>query len=43
VQGAELPLPRMPPTLGANTDELLGTLLGLEAGRIAALRAKKVI
>jgi len=32
-----------PPLLGQHTDEVLGELLGYDAGRIAALREKKIL
>jgi crotonobetainyl-CoA:carnitine CoA-transferase CaiB-like acyl-CoA transferase len=34
---------RPPPALGEHTDEVLGTIAGLSAKEIAALREKKVI
>ena len=43
VDGAELPPPRMPPRLGENTDEILRSVLGLDAERIARLRAQRVV
>lgn len=41
--GAALPPPTPPPRLGQDTDAVLGELLGLDAGRLAALRARGVI
>jgi crotonobetainyl-CoA:carnitine CoA-transferase CaiB-like acyl-CoA transferase len=41
--GAQQPNPTAPPVLGEHTDEILSTLLGLDAGAIAALRASNVI
>jgi crotonobetainyl-CoA:carnitine CoA-transferase CaiB-like acyl-CoA transferase len=38
---ADYPLP--PPTLGQHTDDVLGGLLGIEAGKLADLRARNVI
>ena len=41
--GAPQPIPTAPPVLGEHTDEILGELLGLDAGAIAALRASKTV
>jgi crotonobetainyl-CoA:carnitine CoA-transferase CaiB-like acyl-CoA transferase len=38
---ADYPLP--PPTLGQHTEAVLGGLLGIEAGRLADLRARGII
>lgn len=43
VEGATLPPPAMPPTLGQHTDHVLQDVLGLDAAAIAGLRAKGVI
>jgi crotonobetainyl-CoA:carnitine CoA-transferase CaiB-like acyl-CoA transferase len=43
VDGAALPGPRMPPRLGADTDQILRDVLGLASERIADLRQRKVI
>jgi crotonobetainyl-CoA:carnitine CoA-transferase CaiB-like acyl-CoA transferase len=41
--GDAQPVPSAPPVLGQHTDEILQTILGLTAERIAQLRAAKVI
>jgi crotonobetainyl-CoA:carnitine CoA-transferase CaiB-like acyl-CoA transferase len=43
IDGADLPPPTMPPRLGQDTDEILREVLGIDEGRLAELRAKKVI
>ncbi len=43
LDGARLPVRRMPPTLGASTDEILEERLGYGAERAEALRAKGVV
>jgi formyl-CoA transferase len=43
LNGTPASIRRAPPLLGEHTDEVLGTEIGLDAGRIAALRADKVI
>ncbi len=43
VQGATLPAPATPPTLGQHTDEVLGGLLGLGPEQLADLRRRGVI
>jgi crotonobetainyl-CoA:carnitine CoA-transferase CaiB-like acyl-CoA transferase len=41
--GAELPPPTFPPKVGEDTEEVLREMLGLDAGRVAELRAKGVV
>ena len=41
--GAEVPVAQRAPLIGEDTDDVLSSLLGLDAGRIADLRNKKVI
>jgi crotonobetainyl-CoA:carnitine CoA-transferase CaiB-like acyl-CoA transferase len=41
--GADTPAPTFPPRLGEHTDAVLGELLGLDAGRLAELRAAGVV
>ena len=41
--GAETPAAQRAPLIGEDTDDVLSSLLGLDAGRIADLRNKKVI
>ena len=41
--GGTVPPPAPPPRLGQHTDEVLGELLGLDAGRLAALRQGGII
>ena len=43
LDGAALPPPAPPPHLGQDTDAVLGEWLGLDAGRLAALREQGVI
>jgi CoA:oxalate CoA-transferase len=43
VQGGAPPVVRQAPRLGQHTDEVLGTVLGLDAARLAELREKGVI
>ena len=43
IAGASLPEVRCPPELGADTQQVLGQILGLDAGRIAELRASGVV
>ena len=43
IEGATPPAPTMPPELGAQTDEVLQSLLGMDAERIAELRRAGVI
>jgi crotonobetainyl-CoA:carnitine CoA-transferase CaiB-like acyl-CoA transferase len=43
IESVELPQPRMPPTLGEHTAEVLTQLLGLGAAELGELRAKGVI
>jgi crotonobetainyl-CoA:carnitine CoA-transferase CaiB-like acyl-CoA transferase len=43
LDGSALPPPLPPPRLGQDTDAVLAELLGLDAGRLAALRAQGVI
>ena len=43
VEGGQLPEPRHAPALGADTDEILGDLLGYSAGHIDELRAQHVV
>jgi crotonobetainyl-CoA:carnitine CoA-transferase CaiB-like acyl-CoA transferase len=43
VQGAELPAPALPPTLGQHTDEVLRDVLGLDPEHIAKLRRGNTI
>ncbi|MFP5475089.1 MAG: CoA transferase, partial [Gammaproteobacteria bacterium] len=38
LDGARVPVRRVPPGLAQHTDDVLGELLGLDADRIAALR-----
>lgn len=41
--GAPQPIPAAPPVLGEHTDEILGDVLGMDDGAIAALRAAKTV
>jgi crotonobetainyl-CoA:carnitine CoA-transferase CaiB-like acyl-CoA transferase len=41
--GDRQPVPTAPPVLGQHTDEILGSILGLTADKIAQLRASKVV
>jgi crotonobetainyl-CoA:carnitine CoA-transferase CaiB-like acyl-CoA transferase len=43
VHGADLPPPIMPPGLGAQTEEVLGSLLGMDADTVTRLRQKNVV
>jgi crotonobetainyl-CoA:carnitine CoA-transferase CaiB-like acyl-CoA transferase len=43
IAGATLPAPAMPPRQGQDTDAVLGSLLGLDAARLAELRRQGVI
>lgn len=43
VDGKRLPVRHIPPTLGGNSSELLGSLLGMDEARIDALRAQRII
>ncbi|HMP57996.1 MAG TPA: CoA transferase [Gemmatales bacterium] len=43
IAGATLPTPRMPPRVGADTDRILGELLGYTAEQLADLRSRGVI
>lgn len=43
VAGASLPPPRMPPTLGQDTEEVLQTLLGLDEQQVQELRAMRIV
>lgn len=43
VDGQRLPVRRMPPMLGGDSGEVLGSLLGMDQTRIDALRAEKII
>ncbi len=43
IAGAELPAAKAPPTLGQDTDRVLGELLGVDAVRLAQLRRQGVI
>ena len=43
IEGAAGAEPRCPPGLGADTEEVLKDLLGLDAGRIAELRAGGIV
>jgi crotonobetainyl-CoA:carnitine CoA-transferase CaiB-like acyl-CoA transferase len=43
IAGAEMPAATLPPALGEHTDAVLGEVLGLDAARLAELRAKGVI
>ncbi len=43
IAGAASPVPRMPPALGQDTDEVLKDILGLDAARLDELRRQGVI
>jgi crotonobetainyl-CoA:carnitine CoA-transferase CaiB-like acyl-CoA transferase len=43
ITGTELPIPRPPPTLGRDTDAVLGELLGLDGAQLEVLRRQGVI
>jgi crotonobetainyl-CoA:carnitine CoA-transferase CaiB-like acyl-CoA transferase len=43
IDGATMPAASMPPLLGQHTDEILRDVLGLNAERLAELRARKVV
>jgi crotonobetainyl-CoA:carnitine CoA-transferase CaiB-like acyl-CoA transferase len=43
VDGKRLPVRHFPPTLGGNSGEILGSLLGMDEANIASLRAQKII
>ena len=43
IAGADLPKPTMPPRLGEHSDEVLGSLLGMDWAKIQELRGKGIV